>query len=175
MSRRIYITIVTAAALISIPGAASAGSTNTTLQVSATVASACTVSTTPLNFGSFTAAALANNAINGTASLTVNCAMGTNWSATASVGTGVGATFALRKLTGPGGATLDYLLGTYAMTGGLPVAYPWGDGVTPNTSVYSNVGNGSDQVQTIGASIYQGQMVSATGAYSDTVTVTLTF
>src|SRR5450759_1606779 len=118
---RICSSIVIASALVLISGAASAGTTNTTLPVSVNVLSSCTASTQPLTFPPF--ASLPNTDLGSTA-LTVNCSNGTTWTAAADVGGGTGATFGVRKLSGPAGALLNYVLGTTLAN--IPLA-PWGD------------------------------------------------
>ena len=158
--------LAAALALVLISGAASAGTATTTFPVSATAVAACTVSATPLNFGTF--ATLANNveAIN---TLTVNCALGVGYNVMMSAGTGVGATFSARKLTANGGFTLDYSIFPF-----LTFPTPWGDG-TALSSVTGSTGTGLDQIFSPVGRIFSGQPIPATGAYTDTITVTVAF
>src|SRR5262249_12967055 len=75
--------------------------------VNATVASNCLVSATTLNFG--TTGSLAAN-IDATNTISVRCTPGTPWTAALNAGSGSGATMNLRKMTGPGGATVAYTI-----------------------------------------------------------------
>ena len=68
-------------------------------------AQTCTLSVTSLSFGTYTGTLL-----NGTATGKVTCAGA--WDIPLDAGTGVGATETIRKMTGPGGAELSYVLFT---------------------------------------------------------------
>lgn len=61
----------------------------------------CTLSVTSLSFGTYSGTLL-----NGTAAGKVTCSGG--WDIPLNAGTGAGATETVRKMTGPGGATLSY-------------------------------------------------------------------
>lgn len=64
-------------------------------------AQTCTLTVTGMSFGTYTGALL-----NGTATGRVTCSGG--WDIPLNAGTGAGATEAIRKMTGPGGAELSY-------------------------------------------------------------------
>ena len=70
-------------------------------------AQGCSLTITTLNFGTY-----AGTQLNGTAAGTVVC--GNAWTISFNAGTGAGATETVRKLTGPGGALLNYSLYTDA-------------------------------------------------------------
>ena len=70
-------------------------------------AQTCTLTITTLNFGTY-----AGTQLNGTAAGTVTCSGA--WNIPLNAGTGAGATETVRKLTGPGGALLNYSLYTDA-------------------------------------------------------------
>src|SRR4051812_22497484 len=80
-----------------LPGVAHANSTSANLSVTATMTANCSVSTSPVAFGSFNA--VAGTAVDATGGVTVTCTNGTTWSAAADAGAGTGASLATRKLT----------------------------------------------------------------------------
>jgi spore coat protein U-like protein len=152
-------------------GGAQAGTASTTMGVSMTVASSCTVSATPLAFGTQTIIDMSADLDETTAGvLTVTCTNGEDYSVALGVGGGSGATFATRKMTGgPGGtATIDYTL--YTDSNHTTV---WGDG-TASTSTVGGTGDGNPQTIDVYGQVPQ-QDNLAVGAYSDTVTVTVTY
>ncbi len=141
------------------------GSSDTTFTVSATVASNCLVSATTLDFGS---TGVLNANVDSTNTISVTCTNGTPWNASLSAGSGVGGTVALRKMTGPGGATIDYTI--YRNAGRTEV---WGDG-TSGTFTLSGTGTGLAQAQT-GYGRVPAQSTPAAATYTDTVVVTITY
>lgn len=145
---------------------AHAGTVSSNLAVSATVNANCTISTTPLDFGSIDA--LTGAAVNGTGGISVACTNGTSWTAAASVGSGSGATFAVRKMS-DGSDTLNYTL----YTDGTRTTV-WGDG-TGGSGTIGNTGTGSTQNVTVYARIAAGQTSVPAGDYDDTVSVTITY
>jgi spore coat protein U-like protein len=159
--------IAAAAALAAaLPGAAQAATASTTLSVTATVTSNCTVSTTPVAFGSIDVIAGTN--ADATGGVTVTCTNGTGWSAAAGVGGGAGATFASRKMTA-GANLLNYTLYTDAARTSV-----WGDG-SGTTATVSNTGSGAAQAFTVYGRVPLGQTTVPAGGYSDTVAVTITY
>jgi spore coat protein U-like protein len=155
--------ILAAAAL---SGTAHANSTSANLSVTATVTANCSVSTSPVAFGSFNA--LAGTAVDATGGVTVTCTNGTAWTAAADAGSGTGASLATRKL-GSGSNLLDYTL--YTNSGRTTL---WGDG-TATTATIGNTGSGVAQNVTIYGRIAAGQATAPAGSYSDTVLVTITY
>jgi len=154
----------TAAAMAATP--AQAGTQSSNLAVSATVNASCTLSTSPLAFGSVDT--LSASPVLGTGGLSIACTNGSAWSATAGVGAGAGATFAARRLTS-GASTLDYQIFTDAARTTL-----WGDG-TASTAAITGTGTGSAQAVTVYGRIPAGQTTAPAGSYTDTVSVTVTY
>ncbi|MEQ1515426.1 MAG: spore coat U domain-containing protein [Usitatibacteraceae bacterium] len=143
-----------------------AATATTNFPVSATVIDSCTVSASPFDFGSYNG--LSMTVLDASGAIEATCTFGTLYSIALDAGLGSAATLSTRKLTGPAGAELLYGLFTDA-----PRTIPWGDG-TGGTGWVSDTGNGVSQPVTVYGRIAPGQAV-APGAYTDTVTVTLTY
>lgn len=147
---------------------AMAGTSNGTFQVTATVASACTVSATTLNFGSAIDPTVAALPIDATSTMTVLCTATTPYSIALNAGVNAGgaSNFAARTLKN-GAKTLGYQLYLDALH-----VTVWGDGTA--SSVLPGVGLGVNQTLTI-----YGRLPSLSGAapgsYTDTVTVTISY
>ena len=163
---RIPTAIAGAAAAVLFATAAQAGSSNANLGVSATVNGSCTISTSPLAFG--TVDTLSASPVLGTGGLSVACTNGSAWTASAGVGAGSGATFAARRMTS-GANTLNYQI--YTDSGRTTL---WGDG-TLSTSTIGGTGTGSTQAVTVYGRIPAGQTATPAGTYADTVAVTVTY
>jgi spore coat protein U-like protein len=163
-------TAATAAALAlgadSLPAAASAATQSSTVAVSATVTSNCTISTSPVAFGSVNT--LSGSAVDASGGLSITCTNGTPWSATAGTGAGTGATFASRKM-GSGSNLLNYSLYTDAGRSSV-----WGDG-TGTTVAIGSSGTGATQSFTIYGRVPAGQTSAPAGSYADTVSVTVSY
>lgn len=134
--------------------------------VTALVVDSCVVGASPLAFGEY-------NGISGGVSdsvgvITPLCTSGTYYAVSLSAGLGSGATQSNRLLTGPNGTTLNY--GIYTDPSRLT---SWGDG-TGGTSQPQGEGAGSAQPILMYGRISTGQHASV-GAYSDTITVTISF
>ncbi|HEY2858526.1 MAG TPA: spore coat protein U domain-containing protein [Terracidiphilus sp.] len=114
-------------------------------------AQTCTVTYTNLNFGTYT-----GTVVNNTNSATIKCNGGT-WTLGLNAGTGSGATITDRKLTGPGGAQLNYTLFQDAARTTV-----WGDTATTEESGSGNT------TQTIYGQVFAGQF-AVPGTYTDTV------
>ena len=154
------------AACLMIPGAgpAYAASTTSTFAVQATITATCTInSASTLNFG--TLGVLAANT-DQTSTLQVTCTNTTPYNIGLDVGTGSGATVAVRKLTS-GGATVNYTL--YSDSGRTTV---WG--TTIGTDTVAATGSGAGQNYTVYGRI-PAQTTPAPGNYADTITVTVTY
>lgn len=143
---------------------ASAATATNTFAVNATVISSCLVSASNLAFGNYDP--LAAGATDGTSTVTVQCTLLTPFTIGLNAGTGTGATVATRKMT-KGGDTLDYSL--YQDTTRLLV---WGN--TPPTDTVAGAGTGLPVGITVYGRIPAAQSVN-TGAYADTITVTVNF
>lgn len=162
-ARLAFLVATTAAAFVAVP--ASAQTAPETMAIGATVANNCTLTTTPVAFGSIDV--IAGAAVNGTGGLGVTCTTGAAWSAVASIGAGTGATTAVRKMTA-GANVLNYAL--YTDTARTIV---WGDGATG--AALTGTGTGALDSQIIYASVLPTQNLVPAGTYGDTVTVTITY
>lgn len=114
------------------------------------VGQSCSLTITTLSFGTYSGVQL-----NGTAAGTVTCNGG--WNIPLNAGTGAGATLTVRRMTGPGGALLNYSLYTDAAR-----TINWG-----NTTSNEISGTGNANITVYGR-IAAGQQV-APGTYVDTV------
>jgi spore coat protein U-like protein len=139
-----------------------AATTTATFTVSATVVATCNVTTTNLNFGSYSGVALA-----GTSTVSATCSSGTPYTVGLNPGTSTGATVTTRKMTGPGAQVLSY--GLFQDSGH---ATNWGN--TAGTDTQAGTGNGAAQSFTVFGQIPAGQFPQA-GSYSDTITATVAF
>lgn len=86
-------------------GAATAGSQTANLAVTASVVANCTITTTPVAFGTYDT--VAGTAVNGTGTVNIACTKGAGPNVT--LGLGANATGAVRRMSG-GGAFLTYEL-----------------------------------------------------------------
>lgn len=120
-------------------------------------AQTCTLTITTLSFGTYSGTLL-----NGTATGRVTCTGA--WDIPMDAGTGAGATETIRKMTGPGGATLNYQLFKDAAR-----TSNWG-----NTASTELTGTGNANI-TVYGQIPAGQTVGP-GTYTDTIdTATTSF
>ena len=136
------------------------------LPISATVIDSCIVAATPIAFGSYNSTSAAPLDISGT--VTTLCSNGTSYGVSMNAGTGVGATLTTRKMTAISGTTLNY--GTFTDAAHTST---WGDG-TGGTATVTGIGTGLPQVANAYGRVFPGQ-TSSTGAYADTITVTVTY
>ena len=158
--------VLAIAAVASQPALAATDTAN--LDVSATVTSNCVVSTTPLAFGDIDVTG--GSPVDGTGGLSVTCTSGAGWTATADAGSGTGADLATRKMAN-GANLLNYVL--YTDSARTTV---WGDGTTVGAEgTFTGTGTGSAQASTIYGTIPASQTSLPAGAYTDTVTVTVTY
>ncbi len=155
--------LASALALAFSMSAGHATTTTTTFQVTATVSSSCSVSASDLAFGNYDP--LAGSPTSATSTVTVQCTLLSAYTVGLSAGTGSGATVAVRKMT-MGADTLNYSL--YKDVTHLAL---WGD--TGGDTV-SGTGTGLAVPITVYSQIPAGQSVN-TGAYADTVTVTVNY
>jgi len=140
-----------------------AATTTTTFNVSLAITASCAVSATPLAFGS--SGVIAAN-IDNTSTVSVTCTNTTPYNVGLDAGAGTGATVATREMTA-GGATVNYTL--YQNPGRSTI---WGN--TVGTDTMGGTGNGSAQILTVYGRV-PSQSTPAPGAYSDTITVTVTY
>lgn len=155
-------TLVAAVLSVAAAGPAAAATATANVGVSATVQATCSVSASPLAFGTYNSAQL-----DGSTNLSVSCTNGTTYTIGLDAGAGTGATTTARELTGPASATLGYTL--YSDAGRTSV---WG--ANTGTDTVAGTGNGSAQTISVYGRIPLGQLPTP-GAYSDVVTATLTY
>ena len=158
------------AALALVGGPAAATTTTQTFGVSLTIQAQCVInSTATLNFGTLGVLGGAGGTTNNdqTTTVAVQCTNTTPFDIGLDAGTG-GGTTTVRKLLNSGtSATVNYTL--WQNSGH---STNWGN--TVSTDTLSDTGNGASKTYTIYGRIPP-QTTPAPGAYSDTVTVTVTY
>jgi len=150
------------AALLVAPLLAAAATASSSFNVTATVVATCAVAATNVAFGSYSTSQL-----DGTGSISLTCTSATPYSVSLDAGTGSGATVAARKMSGPSSQTLTYSLYQDAARSTL-----WGN--TVGLDAAAGTGNGTAQSITVYGRVPAAQYPGA-GAYSDTITVTVTY
>lgn len=152
-------------AALALSGAeAQAATTTTTFAVQMTITASCVInSASTLNFGS--SGVLSAN-IDQTSTLQVQCTNTTPYNIGMNAGTGTGATVAVRKMTS-GGNTINYTL--YSDSGRTTV---WGN--TVGTDTIAATGSGAAQSYTVYGRV-PAQTTPTPAAYTDTITVTVTY
>lgn len=150
---------------VAFPSPGFAVDTTTTFQVTATVNASCTVGASTHAFGVHSSASTTN----ATSTVTATCTPTTPYELKLDAGTGAGATLAVRKMTG--GVNGDLL--NYALYRDAARTEIWGDG-TASTFTVSGTGDGTAQASTVYGQIPASQNI-APDAYTDTITVTLTY
>ncbi len=143
-----------------------AATTTSTMQVTLTVLSTCSVSALPLNFG--VASANIDVPVDAETSVQVVCTAGTAYEVGMDAGSGTTANIASRELTNPqDDSVLQYSLFTdQARTDN------WGETVGVDT--VGGLGDGSPQLIPVYGQVFAPQVASQ-GEYTDSVVVTLTF
>lgn len=162
-----FLNLLTALILTLWGTASFAATTTTTFGVSATVVDSCAVSATALGFGNVDPVSLASTAVDATTTVDVTCANGTTYDVGLDAGTATGATVTTRQMTS-GANTMNYAL--YSDSGRTT---NWGN--TVGTDTVAGTGDGTAQSLTVYGRIASGQGTVPTGAYSDTITVTVTY
>ena len=152
-----------AVAIVLSAHAAQASPATGTFQVTTTVSDTCQVTTFDLGFGVYNP--FAGSAASASTTLSVTCTSGTTYSIALDAGTGAGASVASRKMTS-GAHTINYSL--YKDSARTSV---WGASSSEDVDA---TGNGSAQSYTVYGAIPAAQFV-ASGSYTDTVTVTVTY
>lgn len=152
-----------------------AGTATANLAVSATVASNCTISTTPLAFGTYDT--ITGTAVNGTGGVTVTCTKGASG---LSVGLDNGGNFSggTRNMTSSGNSLAYSLYQPPNNTPGSACTFPgttaWGNTVGTNTLGLTNAPSKSARSYNVCGTIAASQDVPA-GSYTDTVVATINF
>ena len=158
-------TLVLAAMLAMLSSsAAPAGTTTSTFQVQVTVQASCTIVSSPtLDFQ--TQGVFAAN-VDRTSTLQIQCTNTTPYNIALNAGNGAGATVTTRKMTSGGGATVNYSLYSNSL-----LTTNWGN---TGTETVSSMGTGASQSFTVFGRV-PAQTTPAPAAYTDTITVTVTY
>lgn len=150
--------------LLGITSVVHAATTTSTFTVQITIAGSCAItSTSTLDFG--TQNVLTAN-VDTTSTVQVQCTNTTPYNIGFDAGTASGATVSTRKMTN-GAATVSYAL--YSNAGRT---VNWGN--TVGTDTVSATGNGAAQSQTVYGRVPV-QSTPAPAAYTDTITMTVTY
>jgi spore coat protein U-like protein len=141
-------------------------STNTvSFSASVTYVAACSTFTVP-NL-TFPAQNQLTSTVNGKTTFSVQCSSGTPYKISLNAGTATGATTATRRMTGPGGNTILYMLSKNSFGGPN-----WGNVAGVDTN--DGTGSGVAQSYTIFGQVPI-QVTPPLGTYTDTITATLTY
>ena len=150
-------------------GSASAATTTGNLSVSATVASNCLINSATMPFGTYTPG---NGNVDVDGSIVVRCTNGMNYAVGLGTGLATGATESTRSMQ-QGAALLSYQLfrdGSRTQN--------WGQALATDRVAGTGAGMGTTQTLTIFGRIpdsVTNQALTATGAFADTVVVTITY
>ena len=165
--QKAYVSIFVGAVLASagIVSTANAATASSSFQVNLTIQGECKVqSASNVNFGS---QGVIDANIDTTNAIGVQCTNSTPYTVALSAGAGSGATVAARKMTSAANDTVSYALYRDASRTQL-----WG--VTQNVDTAAGTGNGAVQTYTAYGRV-PAQSTPAMGAYSDLVSVTITY
>lgn len=132
------------------------------IAVSADVTATCTLSTSPLAFGSYSATA----DLDATTDLSLTCSNGTTYDIALDAGAGGTATTASREMT----SGTDIL--NYALYNDSGRTQTWG--TSSGVDTVAGTGTGSAQTITVYGRVPQGQY-QPVASYTDTVNVTVTY
>lgn len=146
-------------------GTAQAATQNSTMGVSMTVTGGCTVAAGSISFG--TQSIITAN-VDQTGTLSVTCTNTTPYNVGFDQGTN-GASVSARRMKGGAGNT-EFV--NYALFTNAGRTTNWGS--TIGTDTLAGTGNGSAQTLTVYGRVAP-QTMGSPGAYSDTITVTLTY
>jgi spore coat protein U-like protein len=172
--RKHCIAPVAAAVMLAVAGSAQAATTKTaTFGVSATVAPNCLVSAANLAFGNYLGDPDTPVNVDASSDISVRCSKNAAFTLALNGGSTAGASVAQRLLAGPGTEKLQYNLFTTAARNIV-----FGDG---SGSSVTQGGTGTGMANVLTTTVY-GRLpdnafnqAAATGAYSDTVTVSITY
>lgn len=164
---------IAAAVLLAVAGSAQAATKTATFGVSATVAPNCLVSADDLAFGNYLGDPDSPVNVDSSSDISVRCSKNAAFTLALNAGTTSGATLAQRLLAGAGTETLQYNLYTTAGRNTI-----WGDGSDGTSTVG---GTGTGMANTLTRTVY-GRLpdnafnqAAATGPYSDTIQVTVSY
>lgn len=162
---KLYLKTALGLTALAATAAAYSGTTTNTMAVSATVAIACSVSATPLTFGTVTA-----NNQTANSPISVNCPSGLAYKVALDKGLH-GARGFSRKMSNGAGIFLSYSVSKPASTA------QWGDGDFDSTypDGTSVAGTGAGAAQTLTATGSIPTAGATPGTFSDTITITVHF
>jgi spore coat protein U-like protein len=153
-------------ALVLAPVSAKAADPATaSFQVTATVASNCSVTANPLAFGSY-----AGVALNVSTTISVSCTNTTPYNVGLSAGSGSGATVTNRLMTNTATGSTQTL--GYELLSGSYTGTNWGN--TAATNYVAGTGSGSAQSLTIYGVVPANQFPTP-GSYADSITVSVSY
>ncbi|TWG94946.1 spore coat protein U-like protein [Mesorhizobium sp. J18] len=162
-NRFTYISLLAISTFISGPVFSQTATTQFNVQI--TINAECQInSASDLDFGE---TGVIDTAVSATSTIGVQCTNGTPYDIGLNEGTGAGATVASRLMTGPNDETVEYSL--YTDTTHTDV---WGN--TIGTDTVTDTGTGSEQTLTVYGQVPV-QATPTPGAYTDVITVTLTY
>jgi spore coat protein U-like protein len=147
---------------ILLPGAGRATTVTSTFAVNVTIQSTCLIAVVPMAFTAYTGALLSS-----TTTVSITCTNTTPYNVGLSAGLATGASVTTRKMTNTGSQVIGYVL-----TSDAGHTVNWGQ--TTGTDTIAGTGIGAAQVLTVYGQIAAGQY-STPGAYSDTITATVTY
>lgn len=153
------------AACFVLAGPAAAETVTATLGVTATIAPRCSIQLTPVAFGLIDESDETTQATGG---LSVSCTRGTDWTASADMGSGTGASLTNRKMSN-GSSQMSYSLYTDSARSRV-----WGDG-SGSTAAIGDSSTGGTQSFPIYGEITRNQRAVPAGSYADVVTITVSY
>lgn len=154
-----------AASMLVLLGPAVGATATGNMTVRITIQAECKIQTaSDLDFGT---RGIIDANVDQTSTIGVQCTNGQTYNVGLSAGAGAGATTAVRRMTGPAAATVNYTLYRDAARTQL-----WG--VTIGTDTVAGTGNGSVQNLTVYGRVPP-QTTPAAGVYTDTVAITVTY
>jgi len=145
-----------------------AGTATSAFAVSAEVVSACTLSSSALTFSS-AINVMSATPVDANSTLTATCTNLSGYTIGLNAGTSTGATVAARKMTHTNGTTLL----AYGLSAVSSVGANWED--TGGAGLATGTGDGAAQSITVYGRVPGSQTTAIVGAYSDTITATITF
>ncbi|HKB80479.1 MAG TPA: spore coat U domain-containing protein [Thermoanaerobaculia bacterium] len=161
------ITLSLAILSLIITPAAFAGTATANLNVSASVAAVCTITTAPVAFGAYDpVSANASTDLTATGSVTVACTKGA--SATVDLGVGGNLSAGTRRMS----SGSDFL--NYALYKDGARTQVWGSALTGGTTLTYNAASKAPTALTVYGTVPQAQDVTV-GSYSDVVVATINY
>ncbi|HET7306404.1 MAG TPA: spore coat U domain-containing protein [Gammaproteobacteria bacterium] len=166
MNKRLLKLVIAGALIVPTASAFAATSATTTFTTSATVVASCQVAAANLSFGNVDP--LSATATDATSDITVTCSKGTAYTVGLNAGATTGATTTTRQMLDSNSDAMNYGLYTDSAH-----ATNWDD--IGGTKTQAGTGTGSAQTLTVYGEVPTGQTALPPGAYSDTVTVTVSY